>query len=837
MAYVTVTNFQLTVDGHIIDTVSNHLMMKLRIEYAGAIDGIFPGDTILIDIDNAASELFRIAGLGGSTVNIYGDGDIGKVGTKTYINKPDGNYSVEVTFDDGYYNYYDGQMPGNITGWLEASVYVMYKKWVQVKTTTDIEITINGIHLSKPVHVEPGGEPAPERLNTPGPVIGKSGRYGDHSGNLGDLPEVSQNDYQNFEPIRWSLQAGYQNLTWRDLRATNGAAYYTTHDSLAYSNANPTGPRYQSSVESYLQPYSQEMGYPIDAPYLHKNCVLEDYLVVGKFGQEISSAQEYVEDSLRIIRVMGRQENNDWWGKDGFRVLADKNFLKAAPGEPVDRYLTTLYFSGYRGLTIDEFLAQMHSEGQLLDKTTVDDILTFKHVNNGDAPGTSDPSDTTQIPHFKLLLGDLHFNEDTRAIDLIGFDNTVIFDDVDAANLPYAYLVYYDTKATEAILHRGSFHYNNSAKFMFDGETRTVTSVDIWVKLEDGSGGSGSTSEIRIRKIDEDGLVVPGVKFTLTQTNIFPVKIREAFTTINGTASFTVQPGTFTLEEELPLGSGLSPVAPMEFTVANVEELLDLRKLLQGSGYPDMELLDYENGVNIITNRKHKPPSPIDVELIMSKIAIGSSLSGGEFTFGIFAQDDTELYRTTNDAAGLITFTVRFSSVGSYHYTVKEILSPPDWDKDTKEWPVEIEVVLLGNELNAIVSYPNGTPVFINTHHSVTCGSFIFPELIFDAPGIYEYTLEELTPSGGGWTTDDRIIKVIVTVVADKHGNLIATVSYPDGFPSFKNIYKTTPARIIISGCKTAVGAPLPAGWFRFGLFDKDGKLIYSVTNQSAEEI
>jgi len=608
---VEVTNFQLTVDEQPIDTVSNLMYIKTRVEYKGGTLGIFPGDKISISINNTVNEIFNIIGFGNTTINIYGDGDIGKVGTRTYRNDSDGNYYLEVEFDDGYSNYFGGMMPDNITGWLETSVYVIYKKWVQEPTTTVLTAIINGISISKNINVKVGGGPAPERLDTPGSIIGKTGRYGAYSGNMGDFPEVEFNDYPNFDPIRWGLQVGYQNLTWRDLRSTNGDSYYTTNTSLMYSNNNSTDERYQSNNESYLLPYAVQQGYPINAPFHYENCQLEDYLVIGSFGGIISSAHEYVKDSLRIIRVMGREQNNTWWGKDAFRVLADNNFLKYDPSEPIDRYLTDLFFKDYRGLTIDEFLAQMHSEGQLLDKTTVDDILTFDYVNNGEAPGVSDPADTNKIPHFKLLLGDLHFDGNTaRTIDLIGFDNTVVFGDIPTKNLPYGYLVYYDTKATEAILNHEGFHYNNSAIFKFEGDTRSITSIDIWIKLEDGSGGSGQTTEVRIKKVDEKGEPLAGVKFTLSQINTLPPHLRQVFTTINGTASFTMRAGEYILTEEAP--EKFSPLAPMHFVINNMEELFNLKKALEGTGYADWDKLKFLNNINIITNQPADPPDPPD---------------------------------------------------------------------------------------------------------------------------------------------------------------------------------------------------------------------------------
>jgi pilin isopeptide linkage protein len=223
----------------------------------------------------------------------------------------------------------------------------------------------------------------------------------------------------------------------------------------------------------------------------------------------------------------------------------------------------------------------------------------------------------------------------------------------------------------------------------------------------------------------------------------------------------------------------------------------------------------------------------VDVRLIMSKIAIGSHMVGNEFSFGIFDEHGTELVTGKNDATGLITFQhLRFDDEGLFEYTAKETDAPAGWDVDTTEWPVTIEVVEeASGDLLAIVTFPNGAPVFVNTNKSAGCGKFVFPELTFQTAGTYDYTLEELTPDGGGWETDKKVVHVIVTVVDDGHGHLIATVSYPDGFPTFTNTYKACPAKVIISGCKKAVGAPLPAGRFEFGLFDDNGTLIATVTN------
>jgi len=226
---------------------------------------------------------------------------------------------------------------------------------------------------------------------------------------------------------------------------------------------------------------------------------------------------------------------------------------------------------------------------------------------------------------------------------------------------------------------------------------------------------------------------------------------------------------------------------------------------------------------------------PVDVPMIMSIVAKGAPLTAGLFTVGILDGAGDELHTATNDASGLVTFpAVRFSDIGTFNYTAKIVSLSTDWNIDPTEWPIHVEVVDLNDMLHATVTYPNGVPMFVNTVRGAVCmGPFEFPELLFNTPGTYEYTLEELTPSGDGWVTDDKVVTVIVHVVDDGHGHLVATVSYPDGFPTFTNTYHANPARVVISGCKIAIGAPLPDGKFMFGLFDEEGNLVSTVTNGS----
>ena len=82
-----------------------------------------------------------------------------------------------------------------------------------------------------------------------------------------------------------------------------------------------------------------------------------------------------------------------------------------------------------------------------------------------------------------------------------------------------------------------------------------------------------------------------------------------------------------------------------------------------------------------------------------------------------------------------------------------------------------------------------------------------FPELTFTSPGIYSYTIKELTPSDDRWETDDRVFRVVVTVTDNGDGTLVASLDYPDGFPKFINKYCGPPP---FDPCKYFYSLPFP---------------------------
>jgi len=218
-----------------------------------------------------------------------------------------------------------------------------------------------------------------------------------------------------------------------------------------------------------------------------------------------------------------------------------------------------------------------------------------------------------------------------------------------------------------------------------------------------------------------------------------------------------------------------------------------------------------------------------------AKYAEGAALSGDEFLFGIYDSLGDLIATTTNASDGSVIFPeMIYDTDGVYEYTVREISDSGDgWTVDPTVYPVQVTVTSDGTGgYDAVVSYPNGTPVWVNTYvapipatavltatktvngasiaadlftFSVTepsgtviatatndaNGVVTFPALTLSAPGIYNYTITESTPSGNGWTTDTTSYPVVVTVTDDGTGTLTAEVSYPNGTPSFVNTYSS----------------------------------------------
>ena len=753
---VTVTSFDLTVYK-----VNAGQTIALRLDYADTMNtGIKSGDTIKVKIANAETDIIKLVGDGGIVGDIYGDdpntGASVVVGTRTYSYDSEGNFYLDILFDGGYESIYGVDMgSAGIVGYYYAYMKVEYKNEVTVETTDYVTVIVNDDERKFTVTATvSGGSGVTPSVNSAGPLISKYARYGAASGNddktLLRIGAPNLVDYTKFDTMRWGLSVGFQNLTWRDLRATSGDYYYTTQAALDYSNNNPTGNAYTTGNDSYFFEYQETPDILISSPYFYENAVVDDYLVVGK-SDKIYNAHEYLADSVRIIRVLGRFENDGynypWWA---YRQLADSNFLIADPSEPIDRYENANVWKGYRGLTLNEFLTKMQGEGQFVGKT-VDDLLTVDYVDYTESPFDyfyTVPTGT-KIAHLQLNLGSMHFGDTTDKVNLVRTDNYVVFSDVPAKYLPYGYMIYYDTKAAEANLYTDSagvisINYNNEATFTYDNDCKVTGNNAVYVRVEN-SGGSGNYTTLKIKKVDADGDAVSGIKFTLTQTNVSPAISREVDTNINGTASFTLGIGAYTLTETVPPGSDLEPVEPISFSLASpLPASVDLTGLLP-AGYANENDITFQDDTNTIVNHPKSETPTAKVTLAGQKTAFDADgvalpVAQGQFSFNLTPSGNNPAGWSWNQgnpvgvaAGGALNLgTLTFDAAGTYVFTASEIVPSPQeegWEYDLKDVTITIEVTETAGELEATATYTkddvedqDGEAKFVNNYEEPEAG-------------------------------------------------------------------------------------------------------------------
>lgn len=83
--------------------------------------------------------------------------------------------------------------------------------------------------------------------------------------------------------------------------------------------------------------------------------------------------------------------------------------------------------------------------------------------------------------------------------------------------------------------------------------------------------------------------------------------------------------------------------------------------------------------------------------------------------------------------------------------------------------------------------YEDNTQVSLGTN--TAAGELIFNEITYTAPGEHTYTVRETSHSGNGWTTDDTVHTVNVSVKDNGDGTLTATATYPASGLVFHNTY------------------------------------------------
>ena len=232
--------------------------------------------------------------------------------------------------------------------------------------------------------------------------------------------------------------------------------------------------------------------------------------------------------------------------------------------------------------------------------------------------------------------------------------------------------------------------------------------------------------------------------------------------------------------------------------------------------------------------------SSVTSQITVSKSLVGRELVEREFLFEL-VENGQVVAQGTNDAAGnVIMNAITYTTAGEYDYVLREVGAGTTHNGvtfDGKSIAIHTRVVDNG-EGSLVVEHAFATDdanaAFVNTYaHGTTsvvlgatkvlsgkaladgqftfaltaedgtvyqakndaAGSVAFPALTFAEPGTYVYTISEVNDKQANVTYDTATYQVVVNVVDDGQGNLVATVAYDDGAaPTFKNSYTEPPA-------------------------------------------
>lgn len=232
--------------------------------------------------------------------------------------------------------------------------------------------------------------------------------------------------------------------------------------------------------------------------------------------------------------------------------------------------------------------------------------------------------------------------------------------------------------------------------------------------------------------------------------------------------------------------------------------------------------------------------SRVTDQIPVSKSLVGRELVEGEFLFEL-VENGQVVARGANDAAGNVSMSaVTYTTAGEHDYVLREVGAGTTHNGvtfdgksiaihtsvvDNGEGSLVVEHALATDDANAafVNTYAHGTTsvvlgatkvlsgraladgqfTFVLTAEDGTvyqakndaAGSVAFPALTFAEPGTYVYTISEVNDKQTNVTYDTATSQVVVNVVDDGQGNLIATVAYDGGAaPTFKNSYTEPPA-------------------------------------------
>jgi len=329
---------------------------------------------------------------------------------------------------------------------------------------------------------------------------------------------------------------------------------------------------------------------------------------------------------------------------------------------------------------------------------------------------------------------------------------------------------------------------------------------------------------------------------------------------------------TYTLTEvEGDLPGMTYDTTPRVITVTVVEEAGELTATVQIDG-TETAAVTFQNEYKL-TKTSHT--------ISGTKVLNGRRLQNGEFRFALYETDAsfqlaanaTPKQTVTNSGDGFSFDKIDYTRVGTYYYSVKELVPDsklPGVTYDTTHYHITVTVTVDGDSLQKSVTVnkighnvdASGEVVFVNNYTAKPTefaisgtktltgrsqhageftfelyneagekideaanradGSFTFKAITYDQVGEYHYTVKEVAGNTRGIGYDNRVLSVTVTVT-DAEANLVAEANKTPGQLQFSNTYTPDPATVTFSGTKTLEGGDLEAGMFTFLLYETDG--------------
>lgn len=277
---------------------------------------------------------------------------------------------------------------------------------------------------------------------------------------------------------------------------------------------------------------------------------------------------------------------------------------------------------------------------------------------------------------------------------------------------------------------------------VYDGDT--VHSKDWAIKKVSGSAG-GSGYGVTVTKVDESDITkkLPGAEFTLYEVDMdkaldsdldsAKTLIRSAETDEKGTVTFgtpTQKMEAYKLYclEETKAPGGYNIVSKPVWILLKGSKEDDYRKALAKAEELKAKGVDIDSPTPSTNITVYDSPYSGQATISAKKVLEGSTLQEGQFGFVLKDANGKVLQTGKNLANGEINFVLDYTKIGTYEYTISEVI-PEDAENNVKDHItydiVEHDVtvnVTVDNEhkqLDTVVTYDNKSqdpPTFTNKY-------------------------------------------------------------------------------------------------------------------------